>query len=117
MGYNTYYRIQAVDASTHEPKSVEFLNFFTFYDTKGQLTPSYGHDESFCMFGGEPVAQWDHEREMHEISMNEKTTIFILDGEGEEQGDVWRMFFYNGVQRTWHQEMTVPPEVEEISWT
>ena len=43
------------------------------------------------------TASWyDHEEEMLDLSRGFPATIFILEGSGEEQGDVWKKRFING---------------------
>ena len=42
-------------------------------------------------------AKWyDHEEDMKAISARFPTAVFVLDGFGEEHGDIWRKYFCNG---------------------
>ena len=34
--------------------------------------------------------------DMKELSLRHPEVVFTLDGQGEESGDVWRMYFKNG---------------------
>ncbi len=47
--------------------------------------------------GGTLTATWcNHEEELLELSRGFPATIFILQGIGSEQGDVWKKRFING---------------------
>ena len=39
---------------------------------------------------------YDHEEDMCELSKLFPNILFTLEGFGEEQGDIWREYFYNG---------------------
>lgn len=39
---------------------------------------------------------YDHEQELKSFSANHPETIFQLNGEGEESGDIWIKYFKNG---------------------
>jgi len=49
--------------------------------------------------GGEPCdsCKWyDHEKEMRSFSKKYPDVTFVLSGEGEEAGDLWKKYFRNG---------------------
>lgn len=39
---------------------------------------------------------YDHERFFREVSAKNQDLTFIVDGEGEEPGDIWKKYFKNG---------------------
>lgn len=101
MGYYTNFKLKAVNA-------------------KGRTIPLPpigelgGHDWECCNDRATPgdVVKWyDHEKDMLAFSQMHPDTIFVLDGEGEEQGDVWRMFFLAGQSHTWKAPKIEPPEL------
>jgi len=47
-------------------------------------------------FFNESCKWYDHEINMRSISKDYPDTIFILEGEGEEAGDIWIKYFLNG---------------------
>lgn len=54
-----------------------------------------GHLES-----GEPCKWYKHDEHMTALSKKFPDVVFVLDGEGEETGDMWRKFFKNGEVRS-----------------
>ena len=44
----------------------------------------------------ESLKWYRHEENMREISKSYSATLFLLSGEGEESGDIWRKYFWNG---------------------
>lgn len=52
-----------------------------------------------CCYGilYEECCKWyDYESELTDLSKSFPNLVFCLTGEGEEQGDVWTQYFYNG---------------------
>jgi hypothetical protein len=45
---------------------------------------------------GEAGAWYEHELDMKKISVKYSGVVFALDGTGEETGDIWRKYFFNG---------------------
>jgi len=53
-------------------------------------------DEYYGLLGEERCTWYDHQDEMKKVSNNYPDLVFILHGEGEEQGDIWTAYFCNG---------------------
>lgn len=51
---------------------------------------------------------YDHEKDMVEVSKRYPDVVFILHGEGEESGDLWRKRFVNGQVDEVRAEITYP---------
>lgn len=74
----------------------------------------YSENDGECsLFGGEGAKWYDHEIEMIESSKNHPDTVFVLDGMGEDSGDVWRKFYFNGRSLVWRPD-DKKPELEPI---
>lgn len=51
---------------------------------------------------------YDHNEHMTELSKEFPNVWFILEGEGEDQGDIWRTMYHNGRYETVYAEITFP---------
>ena len=75
-----------------EADVVNALNSINPYDFE------VGEDESPLLenFFEEPIKWYDHIEDMIKLSRVFPETLFILDGWGEELGDVWRELYMDG---------------------
>lgn len=56
----------------------------------------------------EESSKWyDHEKDLIEFSKRYPSKVFILSGEGEETGDIWKSYFVNGKVQTEKAEIQV----------
>lgn len=102
MGYVTNYSLSAmapvslkevkgVDAQGN-PASVFIEQLFDIDAVKRQLKDLSGYRYLF-----EDSCKWyDHEEHMREISIEYRDVLFVLEGEGEENTDIWIKYFKNG---------------------
>ena len=94
MGYETKYKLQTV--GTVLPESDPLV---TVLGEKPRKLPSFKDEiESRHGFGvlESPCKWYEHEEEMKALSKEHPHVLFILDGEGEESGDIWRKYFRAG---------------------
>lgn len=81
MGYYTKYTLKS------EPN---ILNTQEFKQKFNEIT---GYNEYvFC----EECEWYKHDEDMLKVSKEFDETLFMLDGEGEESGDIWRTYYFNG---------------------
>ena len=69
--------------------------------------------------GYEPFSQgtkwYDHDKNMTEVSRQIPGVLLILDGSGEESGDIWRKVWLNGeMVHSWRPDVEPPPVPDEI---
>lgn len=56
---------------------------------------------------------YEHAKDMLELSKTFPEYLFILDGDGEENGDAWREFYKNGRSYRWQLPKIIRPKFEE----
>lgn len=55
----------------------------------------------------ESECKWyEHEEDMKKVSKEYPETIFVLEGDGEESGDIWKKYFMNGKMQSCKAIMT-----------
>jgi len=58
---------------------------------------------------------YDYNENMTEVSMQIPGVLLILDGSGEESGDIWRKVWLNGeIVHSWKPDIEPPPVPDEI---
>jgi hypothetical protein len=83
MGYYTHYTLKS------EPNIINTSEFKEkFNEICGDYTLDYVLEEE-CKW-------YKNEEHMREVSKNFPEVLFMLTGEGEESGDMWRKYFFNG---------------------
>jgi hypothetical protein len=76
-----------------------------------ELTQEEDWEKNNQGFGLSETKWYQHEEHMLGISAKYHETLFKLDGEGEESGDVWRKFYKGGVMiKEWRVDATPPEE-------
>lgn len=97
MGYYTRYElaIDVPDVDAPRPVDADTLRQKLYQKTGYSLT-----DE--CKW-------YDHEEHMREFSKEYPHVLFTLDGDGEENGDIWRKYFKNGKMQFEKQAKWEPP--------
>lgn len=97
MGYNTRYSLKVKGELTEEM----VLKLM-------EINPGYFYNKE-CVYelkNFSMIAKWyDHENDMRELSECFPGTIFTLEGEGEESGDLWRKYFLRGKMQGVHAEI------------
>ena len=93
MGYYTRHWLKIQDGSKADLTCGEILN-----KTIEKLTEldvmDYALDENLYPYDG--VKWYDHKDHMKILSNEIKNVVFLLEGEGEESGDIWKEYWLNG---------------------
>jgi len=93
MHYDTYYTLSHDGTATTAAITAAFIagsNYFCF-DERDNF------DAGPLLDGVLPATTWyDHDAEMLAVSTLLPGVTLTLDGEGEEQGDVWRKVYRDG---------------------
>ena len=105
MGYLTNYTITAYMNEDNE----------LYKDIKLLYEGLFKEDLRICdnvlVSSGSDSVKWcDHDIDMTKLSEKYPTVKFVLDGEGEEQGDVWKKIFLGGRMKYLLAELVWPDE-------
>lgn len=95
MGYYTYYTLEAKDAKTRTfiDEALEREICERLYEISNGAF--YYGDTFYECFGSEH--KWyNHQEDMIKLSKEYPDIVFILDGEGEDREDIWRLYVQNG---------------------
>lgn len=94
MGYYTNYTLSATQGYENQEEIEEKLEEISGYSIE---------------FGWNDSCKWyDHENDMKALSLLYPETTFLLEGEGEESGDIWQKYFKNGKVQTCRAEIVFP---------
>jgi hypothetical protein len=89
MGYMTNYELTVVtDNRELEQRIINHLNENNEYNE--EIIDASGYD----MFGG--MKWYDHEKDIINLSKKFPNVLIELDGEGEETGDIWKLYAKGG---------------------
>ena len=124
MGYYTYYRMDILDKDGTADGTVLLnianvgsLNHVLLDDDIYEpivkivrhMMRKHNNEDAYYGLLSEESAKWyDHEEEILELSEEFPDFVFILSGDGEEQGDVWKKHFHNGYVETHVPKMMWP---------
>lgn len=93
MSYDTRYTLASDDGIDHRADVAAASTFF-----------------NGCGWPEEACSWYEHAREMIAYSRKHPTVTFVLDGDGEEVGDVWRQWFKNGKAQQWRLPKIARPD-------
>jgi hypothetical protein len=92
MGYNTNYKLRIIEQDEKD----EYLDRLGVIESKVEVDHEEQISERYdTWFDGE-VKWYEWEENMREYSKEYPAVVFELSGEGDESGDIWRCYFWNG---------------------
>lgn len=92
MGYYTKYSLE-IEYKDEDAETIERLNNTTIDQGYGKIGDLIRHGLDDCKW-------YEHDEDMRDVSKKFPNVLFILSGEGEESGDIWKAYYKNGkVQR------------------
>ena len=105
MGYYTGYNLTAIDTKTEFPLTEEMeARVCARLIAISNDAIDEGNTFGECL---NDVLKWyDHEKDMIELSKEFPDIMFMLEGEGEERDDNWRLYVHNG-ELEWVRAMLV----------
>ena len=108
MGYSTYHTLSTKGATKEQDEKL--LKMFE------EAEDEYGKDWDWTVaeFNGVDIGEsskwYESDEDMKILSSREeyKDVLFILDGEGESSGDIWKKYYKNGKQCELKAKITFP---------
>lgn len=92
MGYHTSYALSVLDASTGEQALDDVVLIGKLRDSIDEA--AFAIDESGDAYN---ATKWySHEEDLVRFSLEHPARLFVLNGEGEEARDIWRLYVLNG---------------------
>lgn len=98
MGYYTNFTLDCYDNHAYSfDISFETELGKALTATLHEINPDYFDDDFDLKTLSDDVLKWyDHDEDMIKLSLCFPDYIFILEGEGEENGDLWRTIYHDG---------------------
>lgn len=95
MGYYTYYTMEAYDTTTKTPLSEEKEK--EICERLMEISKGAIYDgDRFWKCLDDTLKWYNHKEDMIALSKEFPDVIFMLEGEGEERDDNWRLYVQNG---------------------
>lgn len=108
MGYYTYYTLQVeLQDKNVTPDQFEFLS-------KDPIAGDIRACDLMNGGNGEDMNWYSADEDMIAYSKKHPAFVFILDGEGEDRGDMWRAFYSGGKYYVWTAPVPDPPLYEDV---
>lgn len=99
MGYYTNFDLSVNDSLNREIEIIK--DFRTNNENAEYAFDEEGRCNSECKW-------YKHENELKEFSVKYPDTLFVLSGEGEDYGDLWRLYVKNGKSHRSKAEIVFP---------
>ena len=94
MGYETRFKLTVLTSHNHSQR--DYLKVLTKINPQEFSPKTNSFEEKFK----KPCKWYNYEDNMKELSLIFSDSYFLLYGIGEEQGDAWKAYFYNGTVKT-----------------
>lgn len=108
MGYYTTYKMEVKyrDPLTGE---ISRCNKNVEKKIRKEEIPNYDNPYDEIFENNMSAVKWyDHETDVRNLSAKYPDVLFVLEGEGEGSGDVWKKYFLNGKIQRAPGEITFP---------
>jgi hypothetical protein len=96
MGYYTNYSLEVKYTDDAGVVISDNRILEPLYVIEERLTQEIAAASGYTSPFKESIKWYDHEQELLSISKKYTNVLLILSGEGEEPGDLWKKYFWNG---------------------
>jgi len=109
VGYDTFFELSIFTVERHEVFEIQFQELDTAEWSSLGLNPENDSNLDYILKDGEVQLRWyDHYEDMIEFSKKHKNIMFRLTGFGDNNGDIWRSYFHDGIAWNWELEYDLP---------
>lgn len=111
MGYYTDYRLRVEGSGAAYDKLMKEKDNIIFSDYDWNLGRWLEEHH------GENCKWYDYETDMQQLSREWPNVLFILEGDGEEAGDLWKAWFRNGKMHKLEAKIvfeTITPDLDRL---
>ena len=110
MGYNTMFQLQIDGDSPTIEQVAEHIASLAFSPESNERKYHSTVDYLRMALDGEDQVKWyDYDADMRMVSEEWPGVLFTLNGEGEENGDIWRAYYRDGLAVTHRMPEWTPP--------
>lgn len=110
MSYDTYFSAKIEGSKEEIDAFILSVRLKELPETDYMTTDDW---EELFWRGGFNGSWYEHKKDMQPLAKKYPNLTFILDGEGEEQGDVWREMYRGEEVRRWDMQPQTPPQTWE----
>lgn len=117
MGYYTDHTLYVKNVESHAQfdELVNALQEMEIYDYAVTGNDYDAYKKSVTFYCCDSVKWYNHDDDMKRISIQFPDMTFMIEGHGEEFGDLWRCYYKNGEQEFCRGEIFFE-EPDEIIW-
>lgn len=109
MSYHTKFKLSTINDPDSEHYNQAFDLVIKYTAKKSVETFVENYFGISYLFDGSEYSWYEHESDMKKISREFPGVLFLLEGEGEEAGDLWKKYFRSGKMQTAKAVITFEP--------
>lgn len=107
MGYCTSFNLEILDIKDNSKSYGEvFQNVVSILEKLDVIDYALSED---ALDSYDSVKWYEHEEHMKKLSTEIPYVLFKLSGEGEDSGDIWDKYFFDGKMASYTAEVKIPP--------
>lgn len=117
MGYNTNFDLEILNGdqevrvpiTAYDENDKPVTVYKKIYVCEDEMKELIQADLGGGYYFDDDCKWYDHEKDMKKFSKKFPEVVFVLIGEGEESGDLWKKYFKNGKMQTAYAQIVYDP--------